>query len=310
MVTSMQMVTSMLGKSVFAMAAIQSCGGAFVAIKPRPFSSTGVRSGLRTEHAGPIKPNYFSKSKSTLSILHRGTSLRAVSSLTTTTSPLVVCGPSGVGKGTIIARFMEGKNAENSRLPKFGFCVSHTTRQPRPGEIDGVHYHFVTHEFMLDKIDSESFFIEHAEVHGNLYGTSFQAIFDVSDAESCLLDIDVEGVRSIKEFQSRQQQQVKNEPILGKERSTQQYLTTESETLPKLDAKFIFIAPPSVDVLRQRLVGRGTETPETLERRFQNAKAELDYGMKPGNFHAIVVNDDLDQACDDFEKIVEEMYIS
>lgn len=301
----------MLGKGVFAMAAIQSCGGAFVAITPRPLSTTWVRSALRTEHAGPIQPNYFSKSKSALPILlHRGASLRAVSSSATTTSPLVVCGPSGVGKGTIISRFMEGKNAENSRLPKFRFSVSHTTRQPRPGEIDGVHYHFVTREFMLEKIESGSFFVEHAEVHGNLYGTSFQAIFDVSNAESCLLDIDVEGVRSIKEFQSRQQREMKNKPILGGGRSTQQYLSNESGTLPELDAKFIFIAPPSVDVLRQRLAGRGTETPETLERRFLNAKAELDYGMHPGNFDGIVVNDDLDQAFADFEKIVEEMYVS
>jgi len=78
--------------------------------------------------------------------------------------------------------------------------------------------------------------------------------------------------------------------------------------LPELDAKFIFIAPPSAEALRERLEGRGTETEETLERRFRNAEAELEYGMEPGNFDAVVVNDDLDRACAEFEKIVEEMY--
>jgi len=265
-------------------------------------------------------------------IFHRGASLRALSSsvlssTTTSLQPLVVCGPSGVGKGTIISRYMERRNAESSRpsgLPNFGFSVSHTTRQPRPGEIDGEHYHFVTREFMLDKIESGSFFIEHAEVHGNLYGTSFRSISDVSDVmendseitdvssidQQCLLDIDVEGVRSIKAFQSTQKDERKSQPMLGKDRSTQQYLMSKSDAIPELDAKFIFIAPPSVDVLRERLLGRGTETSETLERRFQNAKAELEYGMKPGNFDAIVINDDLDKACEEFEKIIKEMYVN
>lgn len=317
--------SNMICKSLFAAAAIRSCSGAFVTNSPRPLSTSsgGVRLALRSIR----HQNYSSKPNGALPILHRGvSSLGATASsspvVPTSTShlqPLVVCGPSGVGKGTIIARFME---ARNEGLPKFGFSVSHTTRQPRPGEIDGVHYHFVTREFMLDKVESGSFFIEHAEVHGNLYGTSFQSIFDVSNVSSddseikdvsgmdqqCLLDIDVEGVRSIKEFQSRQLKEMQNEPILGKERSTQQYVSDKSSSIPILDAKFIFIAPPSADVLKERLAGRGTETPETLERRFQNAKAELEYGMEPGNFDATVVNDDLDQACEEFEKIVEEMY--
>lgn len=336
---------TMIYKSVFAMAAIRSCGGAFVANAPRRHLGVGIgSSALRTKHVDSvIQLNYLSKSNKPahLPIISlRGISLRALSSATplsamTPLQPLVVCGPSGVGKGTIISRFMEARqqnnNAEKSKssgsMPKFGFSVSHTTRQPRPGEVDGVHYHFVTRDFMLDKIESSgsTFFIEHAEVHGNLYGTSFQSIFDVSnvvgsnseeitdisssiDNQQCLLDIDVEGVKSIKEFQSRQQEEMRNEPIiLGKERSTQQYLTNKTKSIPDLDAKFIFIAPPSVDVLRERLAGRGTETPETLERRFQNAKAELEYGYS-GNFDAIIVNDNLDRACEEFEKVVKEMY--
>lgn len=189
-------------------------------------------------------------------------------------------------------------------IPRFRFSVSHTTRQPRPAEVNGIHYHFTTVEDMKKDIEDEKF-LEYAEVHGNLYGTSFQSIFDVSSCNSnddidqqCLLDIDVKGVRSIKEFQSKQ-------------RETQQQNVSNNDisTMPTLDAKFLFIAPPSVDVLRERLVGRGTETPETLERRFQNAKAELEYGTVEGNFDAIVVNDDLNQACIDFEEAVKKMYV-
>lgn len=233
--------------------------------------------------------------------------------------PLVVCGPSGVGKGTIISKFMEDTSHSNV-LPKFGFSVSHTTRQPRPGELDGVHYNFVTHDYFQEKIALGDFFIEHAEVHGNMYGTSFQAIFDVTKVSDngseipdgvekhCLLDIDVEGVKSIKEFQSRQQIKLSMEPTLGKAKSTQQY-ANEVKDLPLLCANFIFIAPPSIDTLRDRLLNRGTETPETLERRFRNAKAELDYGMTPGNFDAIIINDNLEQACSDFTTAVLDMYL-
>jgi guanylate kinase len=81
---------------------------------------------------------------------------------------------------------MEENNStpsSDASLPKFVFSVSHTTRQPRAGEVDGVHYHFCNKEFMQDKIDEGGFFIEHAQVHGNLYGTSFQSIFDASSSD-------------------------------------------------------------------------------------------------------------------------------
>eukprot|EP00804_Cyclotella_cryptica_P011414 CCRYP_016383-RA/>CCRYP_016383-RA protein AED:0.00 eAED:0.00 QI:588/-1/1/1/-1/1/1/104/221 len=215
------------------------------------------------------------------------------------------------------------ESASSTNLPKFGFSVSHTTRKPRPGEVNGVHYHFVSRDFFDEKVASGNFFIEYAEVHGNMYGTSYQAIFDVtrsSNNESeiqriggftethCLLDIDVEGVKNIKEFQIRQQTRMSAEPTLGKAKSTQQYLTQSIQELPLLRANFVFIAPPSIDTLRERLENRGTETPETLERRFQNAKGELDYGMEPGNFDAIIVNDNLEKACIDFSTAVMEMY--
>merc|ERR1719215_859288 len=89
--------------------------------------------------------------------------------------PLIVCGPSGVGKGTIIARFMD----EMGGSDRFGFTVSHTTRKPREGEVDGVHYHFVDAETMRRRISEGGFFLESAEVHGNLYGTSLRSLRDV-----------------------------------------------------------------------------------------------------------------------------------
>lgn len=287
------------------MAAIRSCGGAFVTNAPRSLWSGRVQSRLRNRHGAIIQSNGFSASPTDPPTPHGGKSRRAPpspapGSAAAPLRPLVVCGPSGVGKGTIIARYMERRSAETARppgLPDFGFGVSHTTRRPRPGEVDGEHYHFVTRDFMRDKIESGpgSFFIEHAEVHGNAYGTSFRSVSDASGAagdRQCLLDIDAEGVRSIKLFQSAQRS-----------------LTGKGGSVPEIDARFVFIAPPSVDALRERLVGRGTETPEALERRFRNAKAELEYGMEPGNFDAIVVNDDLDQACEDFDRVVREMYI-
>ena len=228
--------------------------------------------------------------------------------------PLVICGPSGVGKGTIISRFMEDDNSKPSSdvsLPQFVFSVSHTTRQPRAGEVDGVHYHFCNKEFMLDKIDEGGFFIEHAHVHGNIYGTSFQSIFDASSSDEnkqCLLDIDVEGARSIKKFQNAQQQQLKNNQQLHLQSS--HHTTAPQQFLPELQAKFIFIAPPSIDTLRERLMGRGSETPESLQRRFQNAKAEIDYGTMPGNFDAIIVNDNLERACQEFDETVRRIYSS
>ena len=169
----------------------------------------------------------------------------------------------------------------------FGFTVSHTTRKPRPGEIHGIHYHFTEYDTMQRDITNGKF-LEHAQVHGNLYGTSYQSMETVQIhlRKICLLDIDVQGVKNIKERQ------------LGGSR----------DGMPKLMAKFVFVAPPSMDVLRERLVGRGTETEESLERRTRNAAAEMEYGMTPGNFDRIIVNGDIDQACRDFDAAVKELY--
>jgi guanylate kinase len=193
-----------------------------------------------------------------------------------TLDPLVVCGPSGAGKGTIITKYMQELGGDRY----FGFTVSHTTRLPRVGEIEGVHYHFTTMDVMQQAI-AQGKFLEYATVHGNLYGTSLESLQRVHDTHNkrCLLDIDVQGVQQIKSL----------------------------ESTSNLQPKYIFIAPPSIEVLEQRLLARGSETPETLQRRLGNAQSELEYGMAD-NFDVVVVNNDLEQAVQDFERAVRQLY--
>lgn len=207
---------------------------------------------------------------------------------TTTLKPLVVCGPSGVGKGTIISNFME----KDGGAKFFGFTVSHTTRGPRPGEIDGEHYHFVPYDKMKEAISNHEF-LEHADVHGNLYGTSFQSISHVQEqlSKHCLLDIDVQGVQNVKNHQYMEE---KN--------------NNDTKKTTKLKPKYVFIAPPSVEVLRERLINRKTESKESLMKRTQNAKEEIDYGLKDGNFDCVIVNDNLEEACKTFKDVVASLY--
>jgi guanylate kinase len=107
--------------------------------------------------------------------------------------PLVLAGPSGVGKGTLITKLLE-------QFPEhFGFSVSHTTRAPRPGEVDGAHYHFTSRALMQAAIDLGKF-VEHADVHGHFYGTSLASVAAVrSQGKICILDIDMQGVRKVKQ---------------------------------------------------------------------------------------------------------------
>ena len=149
---------------------------------------------------------------------------------------------------------------------------------PRPGEKDGVHYHFTAKEEMLKDIKDNKF-IEHAEVHGNIYGTSYSSVTDViSKGRICILDIDVQGARRIK----------------------------EDTTI--IAPHFIFIAPPSMEILEKRLRDRGTETEENIQKRTANAQNELNYGLGRGNFHDIVINDDLNKAFLHLRLILEECY--
>ncbi|XP_066589527.1 guanylate kinase isoform X1 [Prorops nasuta] len=172
--------------------------------------------------------------------------------------PLVLCGPSGSGKSTLIKELFK-------EFPDtFGFSVSHTTRSPRQGEEHGKHYYFTSKEKMQQQIDQNEF-LETATFSGNLYGTSKQAVEDVKIAgKICVLDIEVEGVKQIKSS--------------------------------SLNPLYIFVKPPSFSELEKRLRERQTETEESLQRRLDTAKKELEYGSQVGNFDLVIVNDSFEEA--------------
>ncbi|KAL5719731.1 guanylate kinase [Ranunculus cassubicifolius] len=180
--------------------------------------------------------------------------------------PIVISGPSGVGKGTLIAKLMD-------EFPSmFGFSVSHTTRAPRNKEKNGVHYHF-TERNEMEKAIQDGKFLESAAVHGNLYGTSIEAVDVVSDSgKRCILDIDVQGARSVR--------------------------------ANSLDAIFIFVCPPSFEELEQRLRSRGTETEEQVQKRLRNARSELEQGKSSGLFDHILVNDNLENCYDNLKELL------
>jgi guanylate kinase len=174
----------------------------------------------------------------------------------------VITGPSGVGKGTLIRLLRE-------RVPELALSVSATTRQARPGETQGEHYHFISDEEFARHVDAGDF-VEWAEYSGRRYGTLREELDrHTSGGRPVLLEIEVQGARQVR------------------------------ETLP--DATQIFIRPPSDDALRDRLVGRGTDTPEQVERRLNVAGEEL---SAAGEFKHVVVNDRLDEAVDQLEAIV------
>ncbi|KAL9940683.1 hypothetical protein V8E36_000171 [Tilletia maclaganii] len=180
--------------------------------------------------------------------------------------PIVLCGPSGVGKSTLLKRLF------NQYPEEYGFSVSHTTRAPRPGETPGESYHYVTRE-AFEKLIEQGAFLEHAKFGGNRYGTTAKAVEEVSKLTTkegkrrrAVLDIDAQGVRLIKQNHAY------------------------------LNPIFIFISPPSFSALRERLSGRGTETPDSIRRRIGMAAEELAFARTPGSFDAVVVNDNLDRA--------------
>ena len=176
---------------------------------------------------------------------------------------LVISGPSGTGKGTLIERLMKED-------PTLVFSVSATTRAPRPGEIDGVHYHFVTNE-QYDQLVAENAFVEYANVHGNRYGTLRSEVYErLERGENVVLDIDVQGALNV--------------------------IASEKEKVS------IFILPPSMQELRSRLTGRGTETEEAVERRLHNAVWEISQKDK---YQYKVINDDLDTCLHTLQAIIE-----
>lgn len=180
--------------------------------------------------------------------------------------PIVISGPSGVGKGTLISMLMK-------EFPSmFGFSVSHTTRAPRNMEKDGVHYHF-TDKSVMEKEIKNGKFLEFASVHGNLYGTSVEAVEVVADAgKRCILDIDVQGAKSVR--------------------------------ASSLEAIFIFVCPPSMEELEKRLRDRGTETEEQILKRLRNAKAEIEQGTSSNIFDFMLYNDKLEESYEKLKKLL------
>lgn len=178
---------------------------------------------------------------------------------------IIISAPSGCGKSTIINRIFERGNVDME------FSVSATNRPPRPGETDGVNYHFLsTHQF--NEAISNDAFVEYEEVYpGRFYGTLRSEIDKkTGEGKNVVLDIDVKGGVRVKDlFGSR--------------------------------AVSLFIMPPDIEALRSRLEGRGTETPETIRQRIDRAEEEISFAPR---YDHIVVNDDLEKAVLDTEKII------
>lgn len=174
----------------------------------------------------------------------------------------VISGPSGAGKGTLVARVRE-------RLPELGLTVSATTRKPRVGEVDGVNYYFLSEGEFSAKVERGEF-VEWAQVHDHRYGTLVSEVKSkLADGHSLILEIDVQGALMVK------------------------------KRFP--DAVLVFIEPPSLTVLEQRLVGRGTESEESIALRLANARHELELA---DSYDVRLVNDDLDAATDELASIL------
>jgi guanylate kinase len=174
----------------------------------------------------------------------------------------VITGPSGVGKGTLIRGLLE-------RVPGLELSVSATTRPPRPGERDGVDYHFLSDE-EFDRGVAKGEFVEHARYSGHQYGTLRSELERrLAEGAGVVLEIEVQGARQIR------------------------------AAMPEVVQ--VFIAPPSVEALRARLVGRGTDAPADVEARLATALEELEAERE---FEYVVVNDRLEQATEELAEIV------
>ncbi|KAH8730236.1 P-loop containing nucleoside triphosphate hydrolase protein [Phaeosphaeriaceae sp. PMI808] len=182
---------------------------------------------------------------------------------------IVISGPSGAGKSTILKRLFD------EYPDKFGFSISHTTRGPRGEEQDGCEYYFVKKEEFLELVDQKGF-IEHAQFGDNHYGTSIKAVNDIADkGRICILDIEMEGVK-----------QVANHPSFPRPR-------------------FLFLSPPSMEILEQRLRSRATDKEDAILKRLKQAKNEMDFANSGDAPHdKIIINDDLDKAYKEVKEFI------
>lgn len=174
----------------------------------------------------------------------------------------IVSAPSGAGKTSLLKALVE-------RDPRIRVSISHTTRAKRPGEVDGVDYHFVDVDLFARMI-GEGAFVEHAQVFGNFYGTSEQAVREVlSTGDDVVLEIDWQGARQVR------------------------------RRFP--GAVSVFILPPTPEALRERLTGRGQDSAEVIERRMADARSEMEHYPE---YDYLVINDRFEQALEELGAVV------
>lgn len=182
--------------------------------------------------------------------------------------PVVISGPSGCGKSTLLKLLFQ------KHINELGYSVSHTTRQPRQGENIGTSYHFVTPSEFLNMIENEEF-VEWTKYSSNYYGTSISSLEKVAnDGKIPIMDIDLEGVKSIKSLSL------------------------------KIPARFVFIKTKDIETLEQRLRTRGTETDDKIHQRLEIAQEELAYAEQPRAHDKIIINDTLQNAYEELERFI------
>ncbi|WP_313280919.1 guanylate kinase [Stutzerimonas balearica] len=179
----------------------------------------------------------------------------------TTGTLYIISAPSGAGKTSLVKALIDAQ-------PQVRVSVSHTTRAMRPGEVDGVNYHFVSREEFLERLAQDEF-LEHAEVFGNLYGTSQRWLEQtLAEGFDLILEIDWQGAQQVRKL------------------------------MPQ--AKSIFILPPTQEALRQRLNNRGQDSEEIIERRMREAVSEMSHYVE---YDYLVINDDFSHALSDLQSI-------